>query len=158
MRMIEKALTEGRPRPAQPYAPLVLEQIRADFLRIQVVDRQLMRATSTPDTLDLAFVVKSAAEIRKRSGRLKRNLALPGPTSVNRSMGAVEAKIEPLRSSLSVLSKLIEEFVSNPMFEQLKLVDAQLSAKARRDLEAVIDLSGEIKRSSEKLKAAAKMR
>ena len=156
MQMIEQALAEKPSRQAKRYAPLVLEQIRTDFLRIQVVERKLTHAASIPDPLDLQFVARSAAEIRKRSLRLRRNLALPEPEAalVDRSKLAVEASLEPLRSSLAVLSKLIDEFVSNPMFEESRLTDAQLSAKARRDIEAIIGLSGEIKLSSEKLKAA----
>ena len=158
MLMIEKALADGHRRPVQRYAPLVLEEIRADFLRIQIVDRQLARAGSVPDRLDLGFIARSMGEIRKRTSRLKRNLELPKGSPVDQTRLAVEPKIESLRSSLSGLSNLIEEFVSNPIFEAAKLADAPLSAKARRDLEAIIELSGEIKRSSEKLKGAAKSR
>ena len=39
----------------------------------------------------------------------------------------------------------------NPMFKEVKVVDAQWSAKARRDLEDIIELSDGIKRSSKKL-------
>lgn len=140
------------------YPPLVLDQIREDFLRIQVIDRKLMQATAVGDMLDLELVARSAGEIRKRSRRLKENLALPRPETppAGRSRIAVEATSKRLRISLSDLSNLIEGFVSNPMFEQSKLVDARLSAKARQDIEAIIELSSQIKRSSEKLKAAAK--
>lgn len=156
MQMIEQALAEKPSRPVKRYAPPVLEQIRADFLRIQVVERKLTHAASVPAALDLEFVARSAAEIRKRSLRLKKNLALPEVATADRPRLAVEASLEPLRSSLAVLSKLIDEFVSNPLFEESRLTDAQLSAKARRDIEAIIGLSGEIKLSSQKLKAAAK--
>ena len=156
MRMIEQALMEGSSRKVKRYPPLVLDQIREDFLRIQVIDRKLMQATVVGDTLDLDLVARSAGEIRKRSSRLKENLALPQPEAppAKRSLFAVEAKSERLRLSLSDLSNLIEEFVSNPMFEQSKLVDARLSGKARQDIEAIIELSRQIRRSSQKLKAA----
>ena len=160
MQMIEKALRAGPSRRVEQFAPLVLEEIRNDFLQIQIVDRKLMAVAAVPDNLDLEFVVRSAAEIRKRAKRLKRNLALPEPATapLDRSPFAVEAGIDPLRSSLGALSHLIDEFVSNPMFEAARLVDMQLSAKARRDMEAIIELSGEIKRSSEKLKSTVKSR
>jgi len=154
MQMIEQALAEKPSRPAKRYPPPVLDQIRADFLRIQVVERKLTHAASDPQTLDFEFVSRSAAEIRKRSLRLKKNLALPEAAPVDRP--AVEVSLGPLRSSLAVLSKLIDEFVSNPMFEESRLTDTQLSLKARRDIEAIIGLSGEIKRSSQKLKAVTK--
>jgi len=158
MQMIEQALMEGSSRHVRRYPPLVLDQIREDFLRIQVIDRKLMQATAVGDTLDLELVARSVGEIRKRSSRLKTNLALPRPKapSAERSGIAVEATSGRLRISLSDLSNLIDEFVSNPMFEQSKLVDARLSAKARQDIEAIIELSSQIKRSSEKLKGAAK--
>jgi hypothetical protein len=158
VRMIEQALMDGSSRHVKRYPPLVLGQIREDFLRIQVIDRKLMEATAVGDTLDLDLVARSAGEIRKRSSRLKTNLALPRPEAppAERSGIAVKATSERLRISLSDLSNLIDEFVSNPMFEQSKLVDARLSGKARQDIEAIIELSSQIKRSSEKLKAAAK--
>ena len=158
MRMIEQALMESRSKPGKLYPPLVLDQIREDFLRIQVIDRKLMQATAVGDRLDLELVSKSAGEIRKRSRRLKTNLALPRSEAppAERSGIIVEATRDRLRLSLSDLSNLINEFVSNPMFEQSKLVDAQLAARARQNIEAIIELSSQIKRSSEKLKAAEK--
>jgi hypothetical protein len=160
MQLIEQALREGSSRHARRYPPLVLDQIREDFLRIQGVDRKLMQAMADGSTLDLELVARSAGEIRKCSSRLKTNLALPRPEalSAERLGIAVAATSERLGISLSELSNLIDEFVSNPIFEQSKLVDAQLSAKARQDIEAIIELSSQIKRTSEKLKAAEKSR
>ena len=158
MQIIEQAMVVGGSPHIKRYPPLVLDQIREDFLQIQVIDRKLMRAT-VGDTFDLGLIARSAGEIRKRSRRLKENLALPRPGAppAERSGTEVEVTSERLRISISDLSNLIDEFVSNPMFEQSKLVDARLSGKARQDIEAIIELSGQIKRSSEKLKAAAKV-
>jgi hypothetical protein len=160
MRLLEQALMEGSSRHVKRYEPQVLNQIREDFLQIQVIDREVIRAKALGDQLDLHLVTKSAGEIRKRSSRLKENLALPRSEAAraDRSRVAVEATSEALRTSLAELSDLIEEFVSNPMFEQSKVVDPRLSAKARQDIEAIIELSKQIKRSSEKLRAAGKSR
>ena len=158
MQVIEKALREGHPRRSQRYEPLVLEQIKSDFLAIQIIDRKLVHTILAPDTLDLRLVVTSAAEIRDRSKRLKRNLALPVPAPADRPGIVVEAKLESLRLSRPALSKLIDELVSNPMFEQSRLIDSQLAAKALQDIEAIVELSGAIKRSAEKLRANAKAR
>lgn len=158
MRMIEHALMEGSSRHTRRYPPMVLNQIREDFLQIQVIDRKLTQATAGGNTLDLRLVARSVSEIRKRSRRLKENLALPRPEAppVERPGTEVAATSERLGIAISDLSKLIDEFVSNPMFEQSKLVDARLSDKAQQDIEAIIELSSQIKRSSEKLKATAK--
>jgi|GEM_PF-1108548 len=158
MEMIERALTERRAQPVKRFAPLVLDQIRSDFLRLQMVDRQLMKAMTMATAIDFDLVTESAAEIRRHSRRLKKNLALPEleTAPADRSALVVEAKPASLRTSLSSLSHWIEEFVSNPMFEQVRLVDPQLASKARRDIEAIIELSSQIKSASEKLKTAAK--
>ncbi len=160
MQLIEQALMEGSSVHVKRYQPEVLNQIREDFLKIQIIDREVIRAKALGDHLDLHLVAKSAGEIRKRSSRLKENLALPRSEAdrAGRARVAGEATSEGLRTSLAELSDLIEEFVSNPMFEQSKVVDARLSSKARRDIEAIIELSSQIKRSGEKLKAAGKSR
>ncbi len=155
MQMIERALTtEGRSARPKRYPPAVLDQIRADFLQIQVTDRKLAKAINPELDLDLKLVGQLTGDIRKCSRRLKENLALPQPQALqsNTSTTTAEDNHERLRSSLSVLSGLIESFVSNPMFEQSKVFDRYLADKAWQDLTAIIKLSGGIKRSSERLR------
>jgi hypothetical protein len=159
MQIIEKALNEERPTRVQRYTPLVLEQIKSDFLGIQVIDRKLSRATSASGSLDFDFVRSSAKEIGKLSKRLKKNLALPTPaTSSDRLPIVVDANEESLRQAVPVLSKLIDHLVSNPMFEHSKLIDAELSAQAFSDLDEIIRFSSEVRRSTEKLLSQPKAR
>ncbi len=56
-----------------------------------------------------------------------------------------------LKSALSELGELITGFVNNPAFKSSNVVDARLAAKARRDLEGIIELSSGIKKCGEKL-------
>jgi len=155
MQMVEQALTtEGRAPRIKRYAPAVLDQIRSDFLKIQIADRRLMNANQANVVLGLRLVGELTGEIRTRSRRLKENLALPEPAqqaSSSRATVAEEPTNERLKMSLADLSDLIESFVSNPMFEHTRLFDPKLSDKALLDLEAIIRLSDEIKRNSEKL-------
>jgi hypothetical protein len=142
-------------RPPRRIEPrLALAQIREDFVRIQVVNNDLAAAVSR-GALDLEFVAKSASEIKKRSGRLKDNLALPEYESifvVPEARGSAEAQ---LKSSLVTLKELIREFVMNPLFEKANLVDLQLAAKARRDLDDIIEVCGRVKKNSAELGKAA---
>jgi hypothetical protein len=50
-----------------------------------------------------------------------------------------------------VLEKLIIGFANNPIFREANVVDVQLSARAKHDLEDIIELSEQIEKSSEKL-------
>jgi hypothetical protein len=156
MQMIEQALTtEGRAPRVKQYPPAVLDQIRSDFLQIQVTERQLTKAAGAQLDIDMKLVGQLTGEIRKRSRRLKENLALPQPETQQSVVGAsspVATTSERFRMSLTDLSDLIESFVSNPMFEHTKLFDQKLSDKATGDLDAIIRLSAEIKRDSEKLR------
>lgn len=154
--MMERALEAELSSPSERDLRLALAQIKEDFLRIQVVNHELLRAASRGGELDLKLVAKSASEIKKRAERLKRNLALPEPEKRPKGLTA-EAWGEPeqLRSSLSALDALILRFVNNPVFKSVTIVDAQLSAKARRDLEEIIELSSQLKKGSEQLHKAA---
>lgn len=146
---------EVRKKPTRPEPKLALAQIREDFVRIQVVNNELADAVSRGGALDLKFVAKSVSDIRKRAERLKDNLVLPEFESafvVPDARGSAEAQ---LKSSLVTLKELIREFVANPLFEKANLVDLQLAAKARRDLDDIIDVSNRVKKSSAELSKTA---
>jgi hypothetical protein len=137
--------------PRLPFA-----QINEDFMHLQIVNNDLLRAVARSGTLDLTFVGKATSEIKKRAGRLKDNLVLPVPENdLKHSMPAVGVEAEQLRSSLLTLGRLIAGFAHNPIFKDTNIIDVQLSAKARRDLEAIIELSGQVKKNSERLNKAA---
>lgn len=155
--IIEAALERRQARPGVRNRPLVMEQIKEDFLRIQVIDRELRQTTSPKQALNFGLITKSVSEIRKRAVRLKTNLALAEPEEiVERLKVEPGTETEQLRLTLSALSDSIYEFVSNPVFISAKVFDTRLSAKARQDLEQIIELSSDLKRSSEKLKAATR--
>lgn len=139
-------------RPAGPPAPrLALAQIREDFVRLQVLNNGLARAVSRGDALDRKFVSKSAAEIRKLATRLRDNLVLPEPAVVEERP---ESKDKPppaqLGPALAALDGLILKFVDGVASRGVYLLDAQSSARARHELEAIIELSARVKKASEK--------
>ena len=127
-------------------------QINEDFARIQVVNNALAQALAAGDELDFKLVAQAASEINKRAGRLKTGLALPEAGTDERRRGTeVGAEPSQLKAALGALDALIISFVSNPGFRSVKVLDTQWPAKARRDLEEIIELSGSIKRGSEQL-------
>jgi hypothetical protein len=149
---------KGGPSDAQPVRQLALTQISEDFLRIQVVNNALAKTLATGGELDLKQVAQSASEIRKRAGRLKENLLLPEPAE-GRPRSSTGVEPGQLKAALAELDRLVVSFVHNPGFRSVKVVDAEWSARARSDLEGIIELSGRVKKSSEQLhKAAQKSR
>ena len=136
---------------------LALAQIREDFLRLQVVNNDLAQAVSGGGPLDFKLVAKSASEIKKRAERLKLNLALPEAEEGGKPpAAAAPADPEQLRAALSRLDGIILRFTNALHAKGVRRFDAQSSARLRLDLEAIIGLSGRVKKCSEKLGEAAR--
>jgi len=133
----------------------MLAQIKEDFLRIQIIDDDLKAQAGREDAVGLKLVARSASEIKRCAARLKDNLSLPEIAAVSDPPNpGVNAGLAQLRSLLSSLSKSIRAFTENPLFESARVVDAGLSAHARRDLQQIIDLSKKIRKTSERLTRA----
>jgi hypothetical protein len=129
---------------------LALTQIKEDYERIQAVNNDLAKATDVAGELDIKLAAESASEIRKRAERLLTNLALPELTDeVERVRMPAEGEGQ-LRPSLVMLRKLVERFVRSPLFREVNIIDAQVSTRARRDLEGIVELSGRLKKDCEK--------
>ncbi|HWS87863.1 MAG TPA: hypothetical protein VN282_12910 [Pyrinomonadaceae bacterium] len=153
LELIERYHRSGEKREPR----LALAQIREDFVRLQVVNNDLMKAVAGGGQLDLKLVAKSASEIRKRAERLKENLALPEPEGEAKApAGLTPADPEQLRTALSRLDGIVLRFVNNLHAKGVGRFDAQMSDRLRRDLEAIVSLSERVRKSSEKLGEAAR--
>jgi len=156
LRIVE---SEGPKRHSDESQPMRLDiqQILEDFKLLQVVSRNLMTIASQGQTLNLKEVEKSTSEIKKRAGRLSANLVLP-KSEKGGKRGAPEVLFDEaeLKRSVATLDELIDGFAHNPVFREVNLVDANLSAKARRDLDEIIALSDRMKKSCEQLNKAAR--
>jgi hypothetical protein len=122
---------------------LTPKQLQEDFTRIQVLNNSLVEAMSRDGETDARFVDKSISEIRMRAVRLKDNLALPKPEKSTNHPGPDPVG---LKAGIAMLDELITRFAHNPAFKEARADDAELSVRARRDLEAIIELSGQIKK------------
>jgi predicted flap endonuclease-1-like 5' DNA nuclease len=144
---MQEAMRRG-PSNTQPARQPAFAQINEDFTRIQVVNNALAQTLAAGGELDFKLVAQAASEIKRRAGRLKDNLLLPEPAE-GRAKASSEIEPGQLKAALAELDRLVISFVHNPGFQSVKVVDAQWSAKARSDLEEIIELSGRLKRSSE---------
>jgi|SRR5215831_735771 len=149
---VEKLLAR-RPQDTTAYDRReLLDQIRKDFLRIQVLNDELSRAPSRADEPDLRFIGRHVNEVRRCGERLKENLSLPKVDSAPESSPVTGVAREQLRLDLSILSKSINSFVENRIFESSKVVDADLSAQASRDLAQIIGAAKAIEQLTEQLR------
>ena len=128
-----------------------LAQVQKDFTRLQVVNKNLVFSISDKRDLDFKFVAECATEIRERSARLNDTLALPtvdkteiqAPQSANNS---THLKLSVLR-----LGNLIYNFTNNPFFKEPGVVNTEGTLKAKRELLEIVELSGQIKKDTDRL-------
>ena len=135
----------------KPLPQQALAQLQEDFVHLQITNKSMLRAVLINHTFDLKFIGKSVSEIKKRAERLNTNLALPATEGIVESSDA-EINAEQMKPSVERLGRLIFSFIDNPFFKEASVVDTELTAKARRDLEEIIQLSGRIKKSSDRLR------
>jgi hypothetical protein len=155
---IERIRREAAKPGAKPDAP-TFPIIKEDFERIQIVNgdvlqsRDVLRASVGP--ADYARVAEAASEIRKRAARLKSNL-FPAEAEKGRDAEKPRAQKDPsdLKAMLAALDQAINDFVHNPIFTNLQVVDVQHSARARQDLDRVIKLSALLKKEADRMKKA----
>ncbi len=137
------------------YVQAVIAQVKQDFEHIQVARNGIVRAASG-SALDFKFISDLTGEIKKRASRLESNLALPDPEGDDKSQkNGGELNEVQIRGALLKLCNRIESFVKSPLFETPGVIDVQHSAKASGDLNSILELSGSIRKSAERLNKEA---
>ncbi|CAN5845550.1 hypothetical protein BH18ACI4_BH18ACI4_26850 [soil metagenome] len=146
--LMEKG-AKGSPKP-EPQ--LLLREINEDFARLQVVNNEVKLKTSANAVLDFKYVSNAAAEIKKRSTRLRTNLVFPESAKTEKREQTLLT--EGLKSQLVKLDRLIRNFVTNPVFTDANVINTELAAKARGDLDEIIELSDKVKKHAANLNKA----
>jgi hypothetical protein len=130
----------------------LMEQTEEDFTRILTLHNEIARLLQASKPIDYHFVSDASAEIKKRASRLQSTLGL---RQLATETPVVEKDQAPgddqMKDALIKLCKQIRSFVTNPVIENPNTVDAQQLSYARRDLESVIQLSGNLKKEATKL-------
>ena len=102
--------------------------------------------------LDYNLIAGETGEIHKRADRLKSYLMPPVPEQRQRATKSqIEFNDDEMKDALVRLCNLIAGFIDNPVLKTPDKVDVEQSAKAGGDLLMIIELSGNIKRSAERL-------
>ena len=129
----------------------LMAQTEEDFNRILTLHNEIARALSSNDALDYRFVSDATTEIKKRATRVQSSLKL-APEEGYTGEKVDEIGDPEMKDALIKLCKQIRSFVTNPSIENPNTVDAQQLTKARHDLDALIQLSGQIKKDADRIK------
>ena len=148
----------GTAKKAEPKElEAVVAHIKQDFERILTLHNEIVRAISTDKALEHDFVSSATAEIKKRASRIQTTLALDKLEDSEQNQHKLKALDDAqLKDALISLCKEIESFVTNPVIKTPGTVDIQQLARARRDLEGVIELGDSINKSAARLKKSSK--
>lgn len=150
---LRQGLGKGPVRAANlRFVQAVIAQVKQDFERIQVARNGIVRAAASGNSLDYKFISEVTGEIKKRASRLEDNLALPEPEGdETRRNSAVDLNEMQIKTALLTLCHRIESFVKSPVFDTPGVIDVKHSVKASDDLKSILELSGNIRKSAERL-------
>lgn len=114
--------------------------VRDDFRKLQLVNNNLMmrmfvRSSFATQEITQKEVRSKLGEIKKIAKRLRLDLAIP---EVKGSETSYNVTLSP---GLLLLDRAVMSFVGNPLFEQPRVIDAELASRAKRDLNEVLLLS-----------------
>ena len=124
-------------------------QINEDFQRIQVIHNEIVRMLQPDKSLNYDRLAELTDDMKKRSVRLRENLALPEPEKTKEQATHSETiDNSQIKKVIGDLHDLVVSFVANPIFKNLGVVDAKVIYAARENLEDIINTSGEIKREA----------
>jgi hypothetical protein len=116
--------------------------LRDDFRKLQLVNNDLMKRTFVQATIKPKEIRSSLGEMRKLAQRLRVSFNLPEPESLKNSS---KASVPPYHVSLSpgllLLDQAVMKFVENPLFQQPKVLDTELSFRAATDLNEILRLT-----------------
>ncbi len=131
-------------------------QINEDFQRIQVIHNELVRILQSEKGLDYGRLANLTDDMKKRSSRLRENLALPEREKTDMRPAHTETIDEThMKKTIIALHDLVVSFVANPIFKNLAVFDAHVIEDARKNLDNIIDVSDEIKKEAKMLGKSA---
>ena len=130
----------------------ILNQIFEDFERLQVVNREILQASSSVDNNSYKRISSLADEINKRAKRLRTNLNIPD-VEQDKKKAESQSEMNPaqLKASVQSLNGSVKSFVNSPIFLNPKVTTVGHLQNLRRDISDVIELSRTVKKVAAKL-------
>ena len=130
----------------------IRNQIKEDLEALQKAYNEIVINLQSGGTPERDFVLETTADIKKFAARLKENLALPKTEkdAVKENETKEELNLENRRKSLLALCRHIYNFITNPIFNEPTGLEVEQAAKAAREIDKIIEVSGKIKETTER--------
>jgi hypothetical protein len=133
---------------AEFYRQRLERQLLEDLLKLDSVNAEKLAA------LDYKGLSEATADLKNRATRIRYNVpVLMAPGKIEKPR--YDDNLDKLPSMLPELSRLINSFLGSPIFREASANDAELRAKAVRDLEGIIALSDKINKAAKRMNKVA---
>lgn len=130
----------------------IVDQIFEDFERMQIVNREMMLASSNLNVQTCKRISTLADEMTKRAKRLKTNLGIPDPDQAKKDHEETAAmNVAQFKASLQTLDGSVKSFVNSPFFKDPRVTTVGQLHNLRKDIANVIELSRTVKKAAGKL-------
>ena len=150
-----RLLSDGKSKepPTPDERKFIVNQIFEDFERMQIVNRDMMQASSNLNAQSCKRISSLADELTKRAKRLKTNLGIPDPDQQQKDHeeNAPTMDVAQFKASLQTLDGSVKSFVNSPLFKDPRVTTVGQLHNLRRDIASVIELSRTVKKAAGKL-------
>jgi len=160
---MERMKKEARQAEAASFAPVNKDivarfpQIKEDFEGIQIFQTTIVTAYTTGKAIDYVLIGVSAEGMNKKAKRLDSNLFAASSDKEGEKAKANEGpqkteKTRTVRELIIDLDKAIGEFVSSPIFGNIRVIEPEVAIKTREDLIRIMQLSDSLNAEAKKQK------
>ena len=124
------------------------QQINEDFKSLQALNNKVMTAVTAQGDIDYKSIAAWVGEIKSKATRIKSNLVLPEASKDKQDQANKEMD---LKEQFLAFDKVVESFVTNPIFQNTNVVEVEMAKKASSDLARIIEESGKLKKEATRL-------
>jgi len=126
-------------------------QIKEDFELLQKLQSEIVKTYVTGKEINYGRISELSSKLKTRAERLDTNLSLSIEKPV-KSSNKKESYPEDVGEIIVVLDKSIGQFVANPVFKNLGVIEPDSAEKAELALQNIIRISDFLTRKAEKQK------
>ena len=149
LRALPVKLKERRERNLND--PGILKQMNEDFVRIQTIRAEIVKAFSSGLRVEPEVLKDAAGEIKRRGSRLRSLLALSDEFTDGGVENEKVSTIDSVNDRAYQLCVEISRFIENPLFKSTGVITIKHANEASRTLDIVIALATVLQKESSQL-------
>ena len=160
---MERVKRDAQQAEAASFAPINKDisarfpEIKEDFEGIQKLEAAIITAYTTGKTIDYGSIASSADEMNKKGKRLDTNLFAPAAEKTPEITGEAAAKEKAekpksIRDLIVELDTTLGNFVTSPIFRNIKIIEPEAAIKTRTELLGILRLTTKLSAEAKRLK------